>query len=187
MYLEGLYVDEGNEYYSTSDDHHVLYNFMKTRLILVAPVNLKSMEIPNTVNEICSDAFVYFPLESLTLPFSVSKYGYRSLGVCCNLKKIIIQRNIIDKDFLYYYNDQTSITEIWYYGTRAVKDANLSFMKTPITIYVCNEYKGTKFGTIPVTRKPDECPHINFEKMHTHSRDTKPFYTIILIFMISDK
>ena len=164
--LESITVDGKNMYYSTSEDHHILFNFMKTTLILIAPKNMMSINIPNTVHEVATDAFIGYPLSKLVLPNSVEIYHYRSLGVNKNLSKVIIQGNIIyyHRDFLYHYTGDSSISEIWYYGTRVVENANLTFFKNPPKVYVCKHYNSKKFGTASVTRTVEKCPLINSDK-----------------------
>ena len=78
--LENFVVTDGNPVYSTVDN--ILYDKDLTKLILCAPMKWGTLDIPDTVTEICSMAFFGSQLFEIYIPDSV-KYINNNAFIWC--------------------------------------------------------------------------------------------------------
>ncbi len=79
--------------------------------------SLKSITIPNTVEEICEDAFSYSAIESITIPSSVTKLN-DSFYNCQNLHTITIEGNVTEDEN--EFNTCSALTSVTF-GSKATK------------------------------------------------------------------
>ena len=91
--LAGIWVNEGNEYYS-SDASGVLFNKDKTTLVQ-CPGAFKAYAIPSCVTSIGDDAFYgCSSLVSATIPDSVTSIGDRAFVDCTSLESVTIPNGV---------------------------------------------------------------------------------------------
>ena len=118
--LDGIWVDVRNLDYS-NDDHGVLFNKNKTRLIAVPGAISGTYSIPEGVTSISELAFVgCIGLSSVTIPSSITciEYGvfYNFLG----LRSITIPESVTSIGEYAFY-DCTNLSTVHYTGTEAQK------------------------------------------------------------------
>lgn len=91
--LSEIVVAPDNQFYTFDDG--VLYNKNKTELVCCLFQNEGDLIIPNTVNSISNNAFLYCTnLTSVTLPNSLTKIGERAFLDCKNLTSITIPNSV---------------------------------------------------------------------------------------------
>ena len=91
--LAGIWVNEGNEYYS-SDASGVLFNKDKTTLVQ-CPGAFKAYAIPSCVTSIGDDAFWGCEsLTSVTIPGSVTSIGEYAFAYCTSLTSVTIPDSV---------------------------------------------------------------------------------------------
>ena len=141
--LTGIWVDDANVKYS-SDEHGVLFNKNKTKLICcpggydepyVIPgsvtiignyafyfcSNLASVTIPDSVTSIGNDAFCgCSSLTSVTIPDSVTSIGNYAFRSCTSLTSVTIPDSVTSIGDI-VFTDCSSLTGIW------VDDANVKY------------------------------------------------------------
>ncbi len=93
--LTSINVDSDNLYY-TNDEHGVLYNINKTKLIVYPNGNkLRNFSIPNNVTYIYDCAFGYCNnLTNITIPDSVTYIGYNVFVNCTSITNITIPNSV---------------------------------------------------------------------------------------------
>ena len=109
--LTGIWVNEGNIYYSNSADG-VLFNKDKTTLIQ-CPGAFKAYTIPDSVTSIGDWAFAgCSSLTSVTIPDSVTSIGRYAFDACDSLTSVMIPDSVtsIGKDAFLFCD---SLTGIW--------------------------------------------------------------------------
>ena len=130
--LKYINVESGNKKYASNDG--IVYNKAKTKLLL-CPAGRVSVNVPNGVKEIGSDAFnstnvkkiklpssvkkldnacfrYAFCLESINIPKGVKKIPEQAFHGCLKLKNVTIPEGVtkLEGDAFYYLNELTNVT-----------------------------------------------------------------------------
>jgi len=95
--LERIIVDPNNPQYS-SDEHGVLYNKQKTKLIAYPIGSIsESFDVPASVEEIADHAFYSGDyLVSVTLPDGVRRIGYEAFSYCSKISEIALPETLTE-------------------------------------------------------------------------------------------
>ena len=95
--LERIIVDPNNPHYS-SDEHGVLYNKQKTKLIAYPIGSIaESFDVPASVEEIADHAFYSGDyLVSVTLPDGVRRIGYEAFSYCSKISEIVLPETLTE-------------------------------------------------------------------------------------------
>ncbi len=135
--LERIIVEEDNKWYS-NDEYGVLYSkdmsymmyfpvnspltsysvkdgtkYISGGAFVSNPNNLKVITLPNSIVEICDDAFIGFEnLTSINIPDNVIRVGDRAFQYCCNLTSITIGNGVesIGVEAFCFCDSLTSVT-----------------------------------------------------------------------------
>mgnify|MGYP004656269215 CR=1 FL=1 len=130
--LKTLTVDEENQYFKSVDD--VIYNKDMTTLILYAPkkentsfsvpatvktidayafqsAGLKTVTLPDELNEIGYAAFIKSSIESIIIPASVTKLGSLVFSKCNSLTSVVFEDGITIKEIPYSAFSSSSAIE----------------------------------------------------------------------------
>ncbi len=130
--LKTLTVDEENQYFKSVDD--VIYNKDMTTLILYAPkkectafdvpstvkiidsyafqsAGLKTVTLPDELNEIGYAAFIKSSVESIKIPASVTKLGSLVFSKCNSLTSVVFEDGITIKEIPYSAFSSSSALE----------------------------------------------------------------------------
>ncbi len=113
--LTYIYVDDGNELYSSDYEHGVLFNKDKSILIQypVGNGNEGKYVIPNTVKTIASNAFYYNELTEIIIPEGVKRIEESAFATSYNLESLSLPESLE------------------YIGEYAFKNSNISEMIIP--------------------------------------------------------
>ena len=89
---EGIFVEEGNRYFSSEDG--ILYNKDKTTLIRMRGSYGGSYTIPKSVTSIDAYAFASTSVSSVTIPSTVTSIGEYAFYFCFELEKVTIPGSV---------------------------------------------------------------------------------------------
>ena len=106
--LSNISVEEGNDYYDSRENCNAIIESETNRLI----AGCKNSFIPDTVAEICNDAFYQCSgLTDITIPESVIEIGINAFSDCNDLTSINIPKSVSKINLFAFINcDLTNIT-----------------------------------------------------------------------------